>query len=527
MPTRAHELPRGAPAGSYYDADEARKAIAFFEVHLRHFEDTRNGEPFIPQGWQRDALDRIFGFRTADGRRLIRKAFIFLPRGNWKTSFDAGLALKCLVADGHPGQVIVTTGKDKEQAGQLYRYASSYVRADAELSEICECVDSAKRIVVPATGSYLVSVPSDHKGLFGVHPGVWIGDELHVTDRQLVDTLATSQGTVSEPLTIFTTTAGEDPIHSIAGIEYQYAKKTLSGEIIDPTYLALVYEADAKDDPFSVTTQRRANPVWDFAGPTFQKYIAEQAKRAKEQPSFLPTYLTYHLNQWHSPIARWIDLATFDASAGVVTESALKGRTAYCGLDLSATSDLSALALVVPMPDKTVHVVMRFYCPEARIAERSRTDQAPYEQWRAAGYLTATEGNVIDYAYIKRDLLSLAETYRIEAVAYDPWNATQIAVELQAEGIKMIPTRQGFATASEPLKTTEKLIRSQLLIHGGNPVLRYCVSNAVAESDAAGNLKLAKHRSAGRIDGAVALAMAVGRASFHEEAVEPRLSFIG
>ena len=221
-----------------------------------------------------------------------------------------------------------------------------------------------------------------------------------------------------------------------------------------------------------------------------------------------------HLNEWTEQAERWIDLAAWDACAGPVALELLRGRPCFGGLDLSTTTDLTALAWVFPPggDDDLWRVLSRYFVPSENLRKRAERDRVPYDLWAAQGFIEPTPSNVVDYGAIEQRILADAVLFQIREIAYDPWNATHIALRLQDQGATMIEFRQGFRSMAAPTRELEKLIVSKKLAHGGNPVTRWMAANVAVAQDPAGNLKPAKDKSTERIDGIVALIMALGRA---------------
>jgi len=193
------------------------------------------------------------------------------------------------------------------------------------------------------------------------------------------------------------------------------------------------------------------------------------------------------------------------------------GLACFGGLDLASTVDIAAFGLVFPDVDGWYDVLMRFWVPEERIVERSNRDRVPYDAWARDGWITPTEGNVIDYDVIRRDINDLAREYKIVEIAFDRWGAAQITTQLDGDGLTVVPMGQGFASMSAPSKELETLVMGHKLAHGGNPVLRWMASNVATEQDAAGNIKPSKSKSTERVDGIVALVMALDRATRHRD----------
>jgi phage terminase large subunit-like protein len=202
----------------------------------------------------------------------------------------------------------------------------------------------------------------------------------------------------------------------------------------------------------------------------------------------------------------------WDKGATPVDPEALRGKVCYAGLDLSTTTDLTALVLVFPDQDGGYDVLPFVWCPADGIRQRSQRDHAPYEHWARSGQVIVTDGSVVDYEAIRMELSALAVRYHIAEIAYDRWNATQLVTQLQQDGANVAPLGQGYQSLSAPSKEFEKLVRAGALRHGGHGPLRWCVANTVLETDSAKNIKPSKKKSTERIDLTVALIMAIERA---------------
>ncbi len=250
-------------------------------------------------------------------------------------------------------------------------------------------------------------------------------------------------------------------------------------------------------------------------------FLADQAKQALQQPGAYNEYLRLHLNVWTRTVTKWLSLESWaecepagavDARpAAIQRELSLEKRVCYGGLDLSTKLDLCAFGLVFPNPDGYLDVICRFWLPEETIAAYAKKGLRHYETWEREGWLTATPGNVIDYGWIRAEVNALSKRFAIQTIGYDPWGATQLSVELMADGIQMVECRQGFQSLSEPSKDLQARVIDKKVRHANNPVLRFCASNAVVTRDPAGNIKPDKAKAADRIDGVVAVIMALGR----------------
>ena len=284
-----------------------------------------------------------------------------------------------------------------------------------------------------------------------------------------------------------------------------------AGIIDDPTYYAAIYAAESEDDWTSPATWEKANPNWAVS--VQPDFLRQECDAALASPTYQNTFRRLYLNQWTQQENRWIDMAAWDACATGLP--VLDGRACFGGLDLASTTDIAALVLAFPAgaEGEPVWLLPFFWIPAEAMVERERRDRVPYSTWVRQGLVEATPGNVIDYGYIRQRINELAERYDVREVAYDPWNATQLSVELVGDGIPMVEMRQGFASLSGPSKELLRLVLSQGVAHGGNAVLRWMADNVSARQDPAGNVKPDKAKSTGRIDGIVASVMAIGRAA--------------
>ncbi len=333
-----------------------------------------------------------------------------------------------------------------------------------------------------------------------------IYDELHAApNRELWDVLSTSQGARLQPYMIAITTAGYDR-HSILWELYDHAKKVAENQALDPTFLPLLFEAPINADWLDEKVWYKANPaLGDFRS---LEEMRTAAARAKEIPAQENTFRRLYLNQWTEQAERWIDMPAWDQCAGItdwrVLPETMKGLRCVGGLDLSSRTDLTALVLVFLDADDGMTLLPFFWVPEEGAAKRSKTDRVPYEQWIRDGLITATPGNVVDQGFIREDINRLAKIYRLGDLAFDPWNATKLSVELAQDGIAVVEMRQGFRSLSEPTKHLGALVTGRKLRHGGHPVLRWMAGNMVVRQDPNGNLAPDKSKITERIDGIVA-----------------------
>jgi phage terminase large subunit-like protein len=499
-----------------FDERAATVAVNFFERLLVHSKGEWAGLPFKLQDWQRDFIIRpLFGWKRADGTRRYRTAYIEIPRKNGKSTLCAGIALYLLFADGEPGAEVYSAAADREQAAIVFDEAKSMVTASRELSK--RSAVYKRSIVSNGERSVYRVLSADAFTKHGLNAHGIIFDELHAQqNRELWDVLKTSTGARRQPLTVAITTAGYDR-NSVCWEQHEYARQVMDGTIEDDTFFAYIAAADQEDDWQDPAVWAKANP--GLGATVKEEYLQNEAKVAANTPAYQNTFRRLHLNQWTQQETRWLSIDAWDKCAQDVNVEALGGRTCYAALDLASTTDIAALALVFPDGEtpECYDVLPFFWIPGDNILDRVRRDKVPYDAWVRQGLVIATEGNVIDYLAIMVKLDELARRFDIKEVAYDRWGATKLVQELQDGGLEVIPFGQGFASMSPPTKELLNLVLSGRLRHGGNPVLRWMANNMVVRQDPAGNVKPDKSKSTEKIDGLVALIMAVDRATRNDD----------
>lgn len=509
--------------GHYFDRAEAERAIAFFPACLSHIRGRRARQPFELEPWQRAILGNLFGWRRIeDGLRRFREAFIFVPRKNGKTVFTAGIALYLLFCDGEPGAEIYAAAADTDQAAILFSTAKEMVLREPVLQEAAEPYQ--RSIHVPSSSSFMKVISADARTKHGFNAHAAIIDELHAQpDAELVDVLDTSMGSRLQPLLIFLSTADLERPGSICNEKQDYAEKVRDGIIDDPHLLPVIYKAAPEDDWTAPETWRRANPNLGIS--VSVEYFQRHCKRAQELPRYENTFKRLFLNIRTGQATRWLPMDIWRRSSGEellapaegeFTREAfleyLRGRPCYAGLDLSSTRDITALVLAFPLEGGAIAAAAWFWVPEEQAEARERRDKVPYITWARQGWIELTPGNVTDFDRVLARIGELRERYQIREMAIDRWQGEYLGQKLEAEGLDVYAHGQGYASMSFPAKELEKVLLGGKLYHGGNPVLTWMASNVATEEDAAGNIKPSKKRSGEKIDGIVALVMALGRA---------------
>lgn len=500
-----------------FDSEAADGACLFFERYLTHVEGKQwtkpNGDPlpFVLDDWQKEKIIRpLFGWKRADGTRRYRTAYIEIPRKNGKSTLCAGIALLLLFADHEQGGKVFSAASDREQAALVFNVASQMVKNSPALRKRAKI--RHRSIVVPKTFSAYQVLSAEAFTKHGLNAHGIIFDELHAQpNRDLWDVLTTSTGARTQPLIVAITTAGFDE-ESICYEVRTHAIKVRDGIIDDPSFLTVIYAAEKDDD-------WKDEAVWAKANPGLGKSVRienlrDEVQLAIESPLEQNKFKRLHLNIWTQQSVLWLDMDKWDACSTPVDEKALEGKEAFGGLDMATTTDLTAFDLEFPREDGGFDGITRFWIPEDTAKLRERRDRVPYSKWIDMGLIRTTPGNVCDYSVVRRDILEDCRRFNVREIAFDPWNATQLAIDLQSDGIQMFQFRQGYASMNEPTKALEKLMLDKKIAHGGNPVLRWQASNVSVKTDPSGNIKpeKPKHGTSKRIDGIVAKIMALGRA---------------
>lgn len=422
----------------------------------------------------------------------------------------AALGLYMLLIDGEAGAEIIVAAGDRAQAALLHTAAKQFLESCPALGKMCKVYRNS--IVVDETHSTFMTVSSDAGLKHGLNPSVVLIDEYHVfSDSELVDVLETGMGARSQPLLAYITTAGNTiggPCHRL----WERARSVQDGVIADPSFYPCIWEADDKDDPFDIETAKKCNP--NFGITTKPEYFENWIKRAKESPADEVTYKTLHLNIWCTGSDKWLRHGAYkDCMVPLDGERGSMG--AYIGVDLSSTTDTTAVSIVWPDFDGGFDVENHIFIPEEGAARRERQDKVPYREWAKKGWVTLTEGDVIDYDVVYKHIVALCEQWDVRGIAIDRWNATGTITRLSADGLPVKPFGQGFASMSAPIKALEAAILKKAVRFGDNRSMEWQFGNATVKQDPAGNVKLVKpkdHSSPVRIDAAVATVMGVGLA---------------
>lgn len=527
--------PREVP-GARFDPVRVDKVLAAFR-QLRHTKGRFAGRVFVPDPWQiAYILAPIFGWvakslDTGDWARIITTWYVDLPRKNGKSTLAGGVGLYLTAADGEHGAQVVAAATTKEQAKFIFEPIRQLVRKAPGLKRHLRALQS--KITHASSGSYFQPIANAGDAQHGadIHGG--LVDELHLhKDMALIEALETGTGSRVQPLIGFITTADAGRRHTPYDEKRTRVEKLARGVLHDATTYGVVFAAEkpeyqdgelvAGDDPFAEATWRKANPGYGVS-PT-KRYMADAALKAQENPAELARFLRLHLGIRTKQTTRYLDVDLWDVNASIVDVDRLKGRECFGGMDLGATSDLTALAWVFPGDDGSFDVVLRSWAPEDSLPDLDQRTANAASTWVKQGWLTLTPGNVTDYDFIKAQAAADRDAFLVQEIAYDRWNATQLVNDMISDGAPMITFGQGFASMSAPTKDLQRLVKlgartddqglpvKPLIRHGGNPLLRWMVDNFAVAMDPAGNVKPDKANAGDKIDGVVALIMGLARA---------------
>ena len=497
---------------SHYDKDAADRAVTFISL-LKHTKGEWYGRPFELIDWQEQIVRDLFGILKPNGYRQFNTAYVEIPKKQGKSELAAAIALYLTCGDFEHGGEIYGCAADRQQASIVFDVAVQMVEQNPALKARIKPLISQKRLIYKPLNSFYQVLSSEAYTKHGLNVHGVVFDELHAQpNRQLYDVMTKGSGDArKQPLYFLITTAGTDR-HSICWEVHQKAEDILAGRKRDPSFYPVIFGADEEEDWTDEKVWKKANPSLGITVDIEKLRIA--CNSARQNPAEENIFRQLRLNQWVKQSVRWMPMEKWDACDVAVDETKLEGRVCYGGLDLSSTTDLTAFVLVFPpeTEDEPYYVLPFFWIPEENISLRVSRDHVPYDIWEKEGFLLTTEGNVVHYGFIEQFIEDLGMKYNIKEIAFDRWGAVQMSQNLMDMGFTVVPFGQGYKDMSPPTKELMKLVLEEKLAHGGHPVLRWCVDNIFVRTDPAGNIKPDKEKSTERIDGAVALIMALDRA---------------
>lgn len=501
------------------DLKKKRWPFRFEEWHANNVCDFIEKLPHIEGVWETPTITleppqvfilvAVFGWRRKDDdTRRFTNVYIEMARKGAKSTLTAGVSLYCLCCENEIGPQVLIGATTGDQAKKVFYPAQQMVKKTPDLRDAYGVEAWARSISCQQTGGYMQTINSKSSTQDGHNPHVGVLDELHAhKDRGLYDVIRSAFGSRKNPLMWCITTAG----YIIDGVCYEQrtlVTKILSGVVEADHYFGVIFTLDEGDQPLDESVWIKANPMLGIT-PTLES-MRTFATEAANSPDSMGEFRTKRLNVWTTAKGAWLNIENWKKCGGKVDLDFLRQFPCYGGLDLASVSDITAW-LKVWMVDDWLYCVGRYYLPEDTVLPRTHKANVPYQRWHDEGLLIATPGNVTDYDFVKKDVIADLGAFDIQEIGFDPWNATQTANDLIAEGAPLVEMRQGAKTFHPAMQELERRITGGRFSHGGDPVLTWMASNVVARRDANDNMAPDKKNSQEKIDGIVALLMGLGR----------------
>jgi phage terminase large subunit-like protein len=480
--------------------------VCNFIANLPHVEGSWETKTISLEPAQVFVLCVVFGWRRkADGLRRFSSVYIEMARKGAKSTLTAGIALYCLCCEGEVGPQVIIGATTGEQAQKVFKPAKQMVERTSQLRDAFGVEAWARSITCQDSGGYIQTINAKSSTQDGWNPHVGILDELHAhKDRGLYDVIRSAFGARKNPLLWIITTAG----YNDQGVCYEQrvlVTKILEGIVPGEHYFGVIFTLDDGDSPLDETKWIKANPMLGVT-PTLES-MRSYAKEAIASPDSMGEFQTKRCNIWTSAKNGWVNMELWKRGAAV--PASFDGLSVFAAIDLASVSDITARVMVA-RKDGRLLVRGRYWVPERMVEERDRRASLPYKRWVQEGWLQVTPGDVCDYEFVEADLDRDLKDNRVEKFAYDPWNARDIVNRLVAKSAPMVEFRQGIPSFAAPMQELARLITSGMIDHGGDPVLAWMASNVVARRDTNNNVAPDRKNSQDKIDGFVALAMAVG-----------------
>ena len=487
----------------YFD-EKAVDKVTNFISKLKHLTGEHNGKPFILSDWQFWMVCNIFGFKwKKDNRRVTRTAFIQVGRKNGKSTFLAAISAYCLVADGEASAQVVFAANSAKQAGLCFGMTSKFLGGVDPKNRLFKRYRD--KIKFDYTNSEIIVTSADASKLDGLNCSMFCQDELEeAPNGKLWNVLETSQGMRTQPLAIAICTAGFD----LSSFCYEMrcsAIETLYNKQTDDTLFAAIYELDKDDDYADPSVWKKANPNLDIT--IKSDYLQQQLNKAKNNPTLQTGVLTKLFNIWLSSSEEWISSNYIMKAQNKFNYSDFEEPFAYLGVDLGATSDLTCISCMIPYEEK-YYFRNYYFLPSECL--NTNPNRELYRLWQQQGNLIVTPGNVCDYDAALNELMKLNEEIQIVQLTYDSWNATQFAISATENGLPLVPFSQSIASLNRPTKELARLIMSGKVVIYDNPIDRFCFQNVVIKRDYNDNERPTKESYNNKIDGVVAMIMALG-----------------
>lgn len=511
------DLREGPARGLTWSVAKAADAIAFFEEVLYLNGGKYEGQPFLLQGWQAFVVGVLCGWLRGDVRRF-RVAYVETAKGSGKSPLAAGMGMLGLTADGEARAEIYAAATKRDQAMVLFRDAVAMYTQSPELFQRLTPSGSGENVWnlgYRGTGSWFRPISADD-GASGPRPHIALIDEVHEHKTgQVVEMMRAGTKSRRQALIFMITNSGSGNT-TPCGIYHDYAAEVAGGKREDDAFFGFVCGLDEGDDPLrDEACWPKANPSLQFANLPGLQYLREQVTEALGMPAKEALVRRLNFCQWTAAINPWLSGHVWEPCRQDFDIAQLRGRRAYAGLDLSSTTDLTALVLLVEPIEAGQPWLIVPYCwlPEQGLQERIQRDRVDYATWHKQGHLELTPGRAISKRHVLQRVMQICGQFEIISIAYDRWRMADLVQIASDEGMSlpaMVEFGQGYKDMGPAIDAFETAILNTTVAHNGHPVLTWCAANAVTTSDPAGYRKLDKAKATGRIDLVVAAVMAYG-----------------
>lgn len=495
------------PTGKWrYDHKLATRPIDFIESLLKHSKGEWIGKPMILELFQKAYISALFGFVDENKIRRFKETFFLVARKNGKSSLLSGIMLYMLIADGEGGAQVVSAATKRDQASIVFQECLNMVSQSPALRTHLK--KRKTDLYFPLTFSTMTALSSDSNTLDGLNLSLCVIDELHaVRDRNLYEVLKQGMSARQQPIMVMITTAGTVR-ENIYDDMYDYASKVCDGTINDERFLPILYELDDKSE----WTDYRC---WEKANPSLGRIkkledITEKVERAKNNPKDLSGILTKDFNVRETNSESWLSFDDLNNTETYHIDE-IKDSYAICGVDLSATTDLTCATYIIMKSNGKKFVIQKYFLPKDLVDKRELEDKIPYKAWENAGWMRFSEGNKVNYSDVTDWFNEMFSEHGIRPlfVGYDPWSSNYWVKEMEQYGFNMTPVRQGALTLSQPMKEMGADLAAKKINYNNSPILKWNLSNVSIKTDDNGNIRPTKgSNQKQRIDGAVSLLIA-------------------
>lgn len=487
----------------YFDTKAVDKVVNFISK-LKHFTGSHNNKPFILSDWQYWIICSIFGFKWKDKKtRVTRTAFIQVGRKNGKSSLLAAISLYCLIADNEPNAQVIFAANSAKQAQLCFKMASTFLSGLDPKGKLFKRYRD--KIKFDFTKSEIIVTAADATKLDGLNASFFCVDELEeAPNADLWNVLETSQGMRSQPLAIAICTAGFDLSSFCYNMRLSNIE-ILQGKAVDDSQFSAIYELDEGDDVEDEGVWKKPNPNLDVT--IKSDYLRQQLNKAKNNPALQTSVYTKLFNVWVSSSESWIPMDYIFKAQKKWEYKDFEDSYAYVGVDLGATSDLTAISVLINQEDK-FYLRNYYFVPEETL--KSNPNREKYKLWKKQGFLNVTLGNVTDYDEVSKKIQIINEEIPITQISYDAWNSSAWAIQITNLGYNLVPYSQSIGSMNRPSKELQRLIMSGKIVLYPNPIDVFCFENSKPKYDLNDNLKITKESWNQKIDGVVAMITSLG-----------------